>query len=122
MGREVRGDDKVYAMRGAKICLNTLHYAEVDGLNCRAFEIAGCGGFQLINGVPVLAEHFEPNVEIAVYQTTDELRDKIRYYLDRPELMRQIADRGRARAHRDHTYEQRLERILHMALTQTAQV
>ena len=122
MGREVRGDDKVYAMRGAKICLNTLHYAEVDGLNCRAFEIAGCGGFQLINGVAVLAEHFEPSVEIAVYQTTDELRDKIRYYLDRPELMLQIAERGRVRAHRDHTYAQRLARILQLALPQAVAV
>lgn len=123
MGREVRGDDKVYAMSAAKICLNTLHYAEVNGLNCRAFEIAGCGGFQLINGVSVLAEHFEPNVEIAVYQSSDDLRDKIRYYLDRPQLARQIAERGRVRAHRDHTYEQRLARILDMALTpQTAAV
>jgi spore maturation protein CgeB len=116
MGREVRGDDKVYAMRAAKICLNTLHYAEVNGLNCRAFEIAGCGGFQLINSVPVLAEHFMPDLEVAVYHTTDELRDKVRYYLDRPELARQIADRGRVRAHRDHTYEQRLHCILRVAL------
>jgi spore maturation protein CgeB len=117
MGREVRGDEKVRATRAAAICLNTLHYAEVNGLNCRAFEIAGCGGFQLISGVPVLGEHFEPDVEVAVYNSTDELRDSVRYYLDRPDLAREIAERGRMRAHRDHTYEQRLGEILRIALS-----
>jgi spore maturation protein CgeB len=117
MGREVRGDDKVRAAKAAAICLNTLHYAEVDGLNCRAFEIAGCGGFQLISDVPVLAEHFERGVELESYSSTDELRDKVRYYLDRPELARGIAERGRARAHRDHTYEKRLTEILRVALS-----
>ena len=117
MGREVRGDEKVRATRAAAICLNTLHYAEVNGLNCRAFEIAGCGGFQLISGVPALAEHFEPDIELAVYHSTDELRDKVKYYLDRPELTRQIAERGCLRAHRDHTYERRLDELLRIALS-----
>src|SRR6267142_769936 len=39
MGRSVHGDDKVRAALSARICLNTLHYAEVNGLNCRAFEL-----------------------------------------------------------------------------------
>jgi len=63
MDRYVHGDNKVRAALGAKFCLNTLHYAEVNGLNCRAFELAGCGGFQMVTRVPTLAEHFEPEVE-----------------------------------------------------------
>jgi spore maturation protein CgeB len=116
MGRAVRCDDKVRATRAAMICLNTLHYAEVNGLNCRAFEIAGCGGFQLISNVPVLPEHFEPGIELVAYHSTDELCDQVRYYLDRPQLAREIAERGRVRAHRDHTYEQRLAQILRITL------
>jgi spore maturation protein CgeB len=116
MRRPVYGDDKVRAALGAKICLNTLHYGEVNGLNCRAFELAGCGGFQMMTSVPVLAEHFEPDVEVATFATIDELLEKTAYYLRNPTLALQIAERGRLRAHRDHTYEQRLRELLNIAL------
>jgi spore maturation protein CgeB len=116
MGRDVHGDDKVRAALAAKVCLNTLHYGEVDGLNCRAFEIAGCGGFQLISDVPAIAEHFEPDEEIVVFRSVDEMVEKARHYAGHPEAAREIAARGRARAHRDHTYEHRLADILRIAL------
>ncbi len=116
MGRDVHGDDKVRAALAAKICLNTLHYAEVNGLNCRAFELAGCGGFQLVNQVPVLAEHFDPGVEVATFDSAEDLREKVAHYLAHPAEAADIAERGRLRAHRDHTYEHRLSDILRTAL------
>jgi spore maturation protein CgeB len=116
MGRLVHGDDKVRAALCAKICLNTLHYGEVNGLNCRAFELAGCGGFQMISDVPVLAEHFEPGIEVVTFASVDELVEKTAYYLRNPAEAAQIAERGRLRAHRDHTYEHRLRDILRVAL------
>ncbi len=116
MGRHVYGDDKVRASRAAAICLNTLHYAEVDALNCRAFEIAGCGGFQLITWVPTLEEHFLPDVEVTTYRSTDELVEKVRHFVRHPEVAKAIAERGRIRAHRDHTYEHRLKDLLGVAL------
>jgi spore maturation protein CgeB len=116
MGREVHGDDKVRAALAAKICLNTLHYAEVNGLNCRAFEIAGCGGFQLITAAESMAEHFAPDEEIVVFHSIDDLLEKVRHYLRNPEAAAQIAKRGQERAHRDHTYEHRLRDILRIAL------
>jgi spore maturation protein CgeB len=116
MGGYVHGDNKVRAALGAKICLNTLHYAEVNGLNCRAFELAGCGGFQMVTRVPTLAEHFEPEVEVATFANVDELIEKTIYYLRNPAAAAAIAERGRLRAHRDHTYEHRLKEILRIAL------
>jgi spore maturation protein CgeB len=115
MGRHVHGDNKVRAALGAKICLNTLHYAEVNGLNCRAFELAGCGGFQMVTRVPALAEHFEPEVEVVTFADVDELIEKTIYYLRNPAAAAKIAERGRLRAHRDHTYEHRLKEILRIA-------
>jgi spore maturation protein CgeB len=115
-GKPVFADDKARAVAGAKVCLNTLHYGEVDGLNCRAFEIAGCGGFQLITSVPVLGEHFALGSEIVEFRTTAQLVELIRHYLDHPELAAQIARRGQERAHRDHTFEHRLKEILRIAL------
>jgi spore maturation protein CgeB len=114
--REIVCDEKARAVAGARTCLNTLHYAEVDGLNCRAFEIAGCGGFQLITQVPVLAEHFEVGQEIVAFRSTSELIELIRHYLDHPESAAQIARAGQARVHREHTYERRLQEIFRIAL------
>jgi spore maturation protein CgeB len=116
MGRHVHGDDKVRAALCARICLNTLHYGEVDALNCRTFELAGCGGFQMVTRVSVLAEHFEPEIEVATFASADELIEKTVYYLDNPSAAAGIAVRGRLRAHRDHTYEQRLRELLRIAL------
>jgi spore maturation protein CgeB len=115
-GRPVFADDKARAVGGAKVCLNTLHYGEVDGLNCRAFEIAGCGGFQVITSVPVLAEHFEIGAEIVEFKTSGQLAELIRHFLDQPEIAAQIALRGQQRAHRDHTFEHRLREIMRIAL------
>jgi spore maturation protein CgeB len=115
-GREVWGDDKARAVAGAKICLNNLHYSEVNGLNCRAFEMAGCGGFQIISSVPVLREHFEIGAEIVEYRTADELVELVRHYLKHPELAEEIARRGQARAHREHTFEHRLSEIMRNTL------
>jgi spore maturation protein CgeB len=116
MGRLVHGDEKVRAVLSAKICLNTLHYGEVNSLNCRAFEIAGCGGFQLVTRVSTLAEHFEPDSEVVTFGSVDELIEKVAYYLRHPAAASAIAERGRLRAHRDHTYEHRLTEILRIGL------
>jgi spore maturation protein CgeB len=115
-GRPVFAEDKARAIAAARICLNTLHYAEVDGLNCRAFEIAGCGGFQLITSVPVLGEHFAVGSEIVEFKTTAQLAELVRHHLDHPELAATIAKRGQERAHRDHSYEVRLREILAISL------
>lgn len=117
MGRLVHGDEKVRAALSARICLNTLHYGEVNSLNCRAFEIAGCGGFQIMTRVPTLAEHFEPDSEVVTFDTVDEMIEKVAYYLRHPAAAAVIAERGRLRAHRDHTYEHRLNEMLRIVLT-----
>lgn len=105
-------DRKAQAVQAARVSLNTLHCAEIDGLNCRAFELAGCGGFQIIDCRPVLRQHFEPGVEIETFSTIEELKEKIDFYLANPDAARQIARRGQQRAHRDHTYTQRLSVML----------
>jgi spore maturation protein CgeB len=107
-GRALRLDEKARAVRAARIALNPLHYAEVDALNCRAFELAGCGAFQLISSRPVLDLHFRPGEEVETFSTADEMTDKIRHYLRHPEQAAEIAERGRRRAHAEHSYEARL--------------
>jgi spore maturation protein CgeB len=115
MGREVVLEDKARAARAARIALNPLHYAEINALNCRAFELAGCGAFQLVTAQPVVAEHFVPGVEIETFASVGELIEKIRHYLQHPAAAAEIARRASIRAHSEHTYEHRLAEILHVA-------
>jgi spore maturation protein CgeB len=91
--------------------VNTMYLAEVEGVNCRLFEAAGCGAFQIADWKPALPELFEPEREIVTSRSREELREKVDYYLARPEERRAIADRAYARAHREHTYEIRLQQM-----------
>jgi spore maturation protein CgeB len=83
-----------------------------DLVNPRAFEIAGCGGFQLAESLIPVAEFFEPGREIETFTTVAEARDKIRYYRAHDAERRAIAEAGHRRAHAEHTYDRRLAAAL----------
>ncbi len=100
--------EKAKAFNAAKIVLNTMHYGEIEGVNCRLFEVAGCGAFQIADWKPALPDLFEPEREIVTFDTRQEFKEKVDYYLAHPEERQEIADRSYARAHREHTYEVRL--------------
>ncbi len=112
MGRGVYAHEKAACFNAAKIVINTLHPMEIDGLNARAFEIAGCGGFQMITDADAVSRHFEPGREIETFHDLKELREKVRYYLDHEEERLAIAQGGVRRAHSEHTYTSRLKEIL----------
>jgi spore maturation protein CgeB len=105
-GQYVAGEEKCRAMLAAKIALNSNHYAEIAGTNKRTFELAGMGAFQLTD-TPALADVFEPDVEVARYDSADDLLEKLDHYLAHPDLREQMAQRAYERAHREHTYEHR---------------
>ena len=74
--------------------------------------MAAAGAFQLVDERSLLADCFVPGEEIITFSSESELRQKIDYYLEHPEEREAIANRGRERALRDHTYEKRLEQML----------
>lgn len=115
-GKFAADHEKANAFCGAKIALNTLYFAEVEGVNVRAFEIAGAGAFQLVQWKPGLGDLFVLDKEVAAYHTAAELRQKIWYYLDHPEERKQIAAAGKARAWSEHSYEPRLQRLIDMTM------
>jgi len=108
-GRYVGEMDKAKAFNGAAIVLNTMHYAEIHGLNQRVFDACGCGGFQIVDQSPVLSEFFIPGKEVIAFSTLRELQEIIPYYLNHPREREEIALSGYDRAHREHTFRHRLE-------------
>ncbi len=110
----VHNDEKAKAFIAAKIVLNNLHPAEINGLNKRTFEIPACFGFQLTNYRPAIEELFEPDKEIICYKNFNDMIEKIDFYLNNDEERKKIAEAGMIRAHKDHTYEVRLKEMLNI--------
>lgn len=111
-GEYVTGRTKAVAFGCAKIVLNTMHYAEINGINSRLFEATACGGFVLTHTAPGLERYFAPDIEVATYNTRADLHDKVRHYLRADEERHRIALAGQARAALDHTYRNRIGELL----------
>jgi len=80
-------------------------------LHLRDFEAPMSGALYCTGYMDELAEFFEPDKEVLVYNNQHELLDKVRYYLAHPNEAEKIREAGRARALRDHTYHLRFEML-----------
>lgn len=111
-GREVYGMEKTYVFNASKIILNTHHPQAIRATNLRTYEVTGCGAFLLSDRREDLLRLYREDEEFVGFDSADELREKITYYLAHAETRVQIARRGQQRAHAEHTYEQRLCQVL----------
>jgi spore maturation protein CgeB len=96
----------------ALACVNSFSLAEGNSLNCRAFEIAGAGGLQLIEYRPAIENCFEIGKEVLSFRNLDELKahlDRARRF---PADAVRIREAGARRALAEHTYHARLNRVL----------
>ncbi|MDR0339335.1 MAG: glycosyltransferase [Desulfovibrio sp.] len=82
-----------------------------DFVNPRTFEVAACGAFQLVDERGLMPELFAPD-ELATFGSMEELREKIAFYLARPDERRSVAARGRARVLAEHDYAARMRQLL----------
>ncbi|ACX76261.1 conserved domain protein [Fibrobacter succinogenes subsp. succinogenes S85] len=81
----ITGPEKSKLLYGSKIVFNNLHYAEIEGVNCRFFEANGSGAFQLCDYRPVLKELLPIDPELVSFKNVNEAIEKISYYLNHPE-------------------------------------
>jgi spore maturation protein CgeB len=70
--RYVVKEEKSRAFGAGLACLNTFSLVEGNALNCRAFEVAGAGGLQLMEWREVISDCFEPGREVLVFSKFDE--------------------------------------------------
>jgi spore maturation protein CgeB len=77
----------------------------------RAFEAAGVGCFVLATRTEALQEFFVEGEHVAYFETPDELRHKVAYYLARPDERARIASNA-ARLAESHTYRDRAVQLL----------
>lgn len=114
-GRYVVKREKADVYRRAAAVLNNLHPGEVNGVNCRLFEATGSGAVVLCEQRSTLPGLFGAD-EVLSWRTFDELVELARAVIAEPAQYAEVGDRAAIRAHRDHTYENRLATVLgHLA-------
>ncbi len=111
-GRYITREEKAQVFRSAAGVLNPMHPGEVAGVNVRLFEAAGCGAAVLTEFRPTLPELFALGDEVLAFTDFDELIDQATRLLTEPGLTARLGAAAAKRAHRDHTYQQRLATIL----------
>lgn len=105
-------EEKAKAFQAAKIVLNNLYPGEIWGLNCRAFESTGAGGFLLVDWRPCVSQLFKDGDEIVTFRSLSEMKEKIDYYLTHEKERSIIARKGMERTLLEHTYRNRLDCLL----------
>ncbi|WP_083391411.1 CgeB family protein [Parafrankia soli] len=115
-GRYIARADKARVFRRAAGVLNSMHPAEIDGVNSRLFEAAGCGAAVLTEHRREVPNLFRPGDEVLSFHDFDELLGHIKMLVDEPSTARALGDAATARAHADHTYDKRLARLLEILI------
>jgi spore maturation protein CgeB len=97
----------------ALACLGSFALSEGrNSVNCRIFETCACGGLLLSEDRDAIAPYFERDREFLAYASFDECRDHLRRLHEDYAAAREIRARAAQRAHAEHTYRHRLERML----------
>lgn len=115
---EAWGIDMFRILGQAKIAVNChtkkigKYYESPYANNVRLFEATGMGAMLITDAKENLGELFELGEEVETYNSSEELVEKINYYLKHNEEREKIALAGQRRTLKDHTYEVRAKKLL----------
>lgn len=101
---------KTYA--AAKINLNITMRSIESGVPQRVFDIMSIGGCVISNYQREAEELFEPDKEIVMYKSMEELMEKLDYYLSHEKDRLSLCVRGHKRVRECYSYPKSLRNIL----------
>jgi spore maturation protein CgeB len=122
-GGSLTAEQWIKAFSASKIVLNIIGHRcdvmepyvdekEFRMTNTKVFEILGCGAFQLVDAKADVMTLFEQKKHLVWYRDGDELVGLAKYYLERPEERKTIAEQGRCETLGKHTYRHRIRDML----------
>lgn len=119
LGQVISDEEVVKTFSRSKINLgfSVCGYTHLTGfpirqVRLRDFEVPMSGGFYICEYFEEIEEFFTPDKEIVCFQTRDELRDKIKFYLQNDGARKKIQWAGYERARREHTWHHRFDSVL----------
>ena len=107
----ITGSRKAEILLGSKIVFNNFHYAEIESVNAKFFEIAGIGGFQICDFKPTLEDYSIIPKDKFTFSDINEAIDLIKYYLVRQEERYALADAQKKHFLQHHTYDIRMREL-----------
>lgn len=94
-----------YIFANSKINLNITLKSIQSGIPLRAMDILGAGGFLLTNFQADFLDYFIPNEDFVYYNDTNDLLEKIEYYLSHDKERKEIAQNGHHKVLTNHSFE-----------------
>lgn len=107
---------KVFAC--SKINLNPILRCIQSGIPLRALDIMGCGGFLLSSFQPELAELFENEREMVMYDSLADAVEKASFYLKHDDLRDEIAQNGKQKIMNEYSLSDRWDQIMNISFNQ----
>ncbi len=95
-----------------KVNFNATSIQMGRAVNQRAFDVPACGAFLLTDRQGSIADLFEEGKEVVTYRDRGEIADLARFYLRNDSARRSVAERGRSRVLKEHTYRHRIDTIV----------
>lgn len=106
-------EGEIYASSTISINVHEDYQRNFGGdCNERTFKIPFCNGFELSDSVACIHKYFEVGNEIILAENSSDWFDKIDYYTKNPEKRIEIIKKGKERVEKDHTYHNRVGKIL----------
>lgn len=105
-----------HVFKNSKINLNITLRSIRSGMPLRAFDILGAGGFLLSNYQEDFLDFFVPGEDYDYYDGIEDLLQKIEYYLSHEKERMEIAQNGFYKVKQEHTYRNRVEAMINLAL------
>jgi hypothetical protein len=88
------------------------HCTDLFALKMRDFDGPMSGSLYITHDNPDLHDLYDINKEIITYKSPEDCAEKIEYYLKHVDERETIAAAGRIRAEKEHTWENRFDKVL----------
>ena len=116
-GQAIYGEKFAQACAQTRILLNIIDGVGWPGPNMRTFEQPACRAFSLVTRTPAVLELFREGETIECFDSAEEAREKIRYYLENEAERQRIADASyQFVVQSGHTYVDRARQLLEWAI------
>jgi len=112
LNKPVFGIEMYNCIQNSKMCINV--HGGIAGnaaANMRLFEVTGVGTCLITDDKENMAELFIPDKECITYKNSSEAILKIKMLLQKPELVKEIANNGKKKCLEYHNYDVRAKQL-----------
>ncbi len=110
-------NELLFFYNACRINFNATSLQMPSAVNQRVFDVPACGSFLLTDHQASLEELFKVGTEIITYKDRNEIPELVRFYLDNQAVREEIAQKGRNRVLKEHTYKHRINTIIQSVIT-----